>query len=179
MYFCPNCSYIFDIAKYSQIDNPDENKEVIKKITDLFKLVENNANLNDYNIEVSKDELLKNKRFQKLNQEIQSNILKLYEETNIIGIEFKCNNCNYSHPITQTTLLYHISMDNINNIKPSTLVENELITKNPLLPHTRDYICKNSKCKTHSDSSIKDAIFTKNKDNYKVNYICCICYYNW
>ena len=96
----------------------------------------------------------------------------------MLGAEFKCDNCNYSKQIIETTLLYQITMDNKLE-KIYTLDENELITKDPLLPHTRDYICKNPSCITHKNNDIKNYIFYKEKNSYKVNYICCVCYYNW
>ena len=94
------------------------------------------------------------------------------------GAEFKCNNCNNSKQITETTMLYKIDMtDKLLKIK--TLEENELLSMDPLLPHTHDYTCKNPSCITHKDISKKDSVFYKEIGSYKPIYICCICFYSW
>jgi beta-lactamase superfamily II metal-dependent hydrolase len=68
MYFCPNCSYIFDIGKSStNIQQlPSDDKIIINKINDLFKLLDTNNTTIDfskYKADFSKDELYKNKKF--------------------------------------------------------------------------------------------------------------------
>jgi aspartate carbamoyltransferase regulatory subunit len=80
--------------------------------------------------------------------------------------------------ITETTILYQINMED-KDIKIKNLEENELLVKNPLLPHTHDYTCKNPSCITHKKNELKDAVFYKDKNSYKPNYICTICFYNW
>lgn len=176
MYFCPNCSYILDITK--SVSTTTSDKIPILKINDIFKLLENNENLIKYTPEFTKTELEKNKKYQKLSNTDKAIIDVIFETNLMSDAEFKCDNCNYSKKILDTTLLYQINIDEKIN-KIFTLEENELITKDPLLPHTHDYICKNPKCTTHDNTTIKDAVFYKTKNNYKINYICCICYYNW
>ena len=65
------------------------------------------------------------------------------------------------------------------NVKIKSIEENELTCKDPLLPHTHDYTCKNPGCISHKDIKLKDAIFYKERNSYRVNYICTICFYNW
>jgi hypothetical protein len=180
MYFCPNCSYLFDIVKSTNVNiQIDDTRTNIKKFIDALKLVEENADLNLYKAEFLKDEMIKNKKYNKLSDSIKIKLNTLFEDnTSSINAEFKCNNCSNTKKINETTLLYKITSDDIiNNNK--TLEENELTTKDPILPRTHDYICKNSDCVTHKNSSIKEAVFYKNKNCYKLNYICCVCYYNW
>ena len=57
MYFCPNCSYLFDIAKSSKVskDIEADTRVVIKKLED-------NEDLSKYKAEFSKDEMAKNKK---------------------------------------------------------------------------------------------------------------------
>jgi hypothetical protein len=178
MYFCPNCSYILDINKSTNITISDQQKSIISKPNDIFKLLETNVNFLDFKADFTKDELIKNKKFQKLKDEDKNKLNILFEENIILGAEFKCDNCNYTNQITETTLLYQITIDNKFE-KINTLADNELITKDSLLPHTRDYICKNPSCITHNNNDIKNSVFYKEKNSFKVNYICCVCYYNW
>ena len=180
MYFCPNCSYLFDISKSSKVGKEREadTRIVIKKLTDGFKKLEENEDLSKYKAEFSKNEMAKNKKYQKLKEEDKIKINQLFEEIVSSGAEFKCNNCNFTEQIINTTLLYQINMED-KVVKIRSLEENELISKDPLLPHTHDYTCKNPSCITHKNPNMKDAVFLREKGSYKLNYICTVCYYNW
>lgn len=178
MYFCPKCDYSFDICKSNGLENQEE-KQPIKKINDIFYLLENNKNLNNYKVEFNKDELEKNSKFKKLNEEDKNKILTLFQSSLITGAQFKCNNCNFSKEITESVLLYQLDITEKTN-KIRSLEENRLVTNNPILPRTHDYICKNIDCSTNNKKNDnKEAVFFREKNSYKINYICCKCYYSW
>jgi hypothetical protein len=177
MYFCPNCLNNLDIGKSSS--KVEDKRIPINKMVDALKLLQENEDLLKYKANFDKNELTKNKKYQTLNEPDKYKINQLFNEMVSSGAEFKCNNCNYNEPITKTTLLYRIDNNASNNIKSQTLEENELIFKDPLLPHTKDYNCKNPKCITHKDNNKKDSVFYKGMNSYKLNYICGACYYNW
>jgi len=124
------------------------------------------------------DEIIKNVKYKKLNDEQKLQIQQLFDEGVSSGIEFKCNNCNYTLDIKESTLLYELDM-NTSNDKIKSLEETELFCKNPILPRTHDYICKNDTCPTNKNKIKKEAVFYREKDSMKVNYICCICYNGW
>lgn len=176
MYFCPNCSYLFDVSKSSNISHVDTRK-VINKTNDIFELIEKNEALVNYKAKFTKEELLKNKKFQKLSDIIKNNVYQIFDELAVSNAEFKCNNCNYTKNITETVLLYQINVDDNNKIY--NIDDNKLLFNDPLYPHTHDYICKNPKCETHKKPEMKDSIFYRNKNSYRINYICGVCYYNW
>lgn len=181
MYFCPNCSYLFDISKSSAVSKMEDTRKSITKVIDIFKLLEDNETNNDlskFKAEFSKEEMMKNKKYQKLSDDNKIKLNQLFNEIVSSGAEFKCENCNYVKQIMETTLLYQINIEN-KVMKIKTLEENELISKDPLLPHTKDYNCKNNNCSTHKNEALKDSVFYKERNSYKLNYICCICYYNW
>ena len=178
MYFCPNCSYLFDIAKSSRISREADTRVNIKKLVDAFRKLEENEDLSRYRADFSKEEMAKNKKYQKLKEEDKIKMNQLFDEIVSSGAEFKCDNCNFTKQITETTLLYQINLED-NNIKVRSLEENELICQDPLLPHTHDYTCKNPSCITHKNTDLKDAIFLREKNSYKLNYICTVCNYNW
>jgi hypothetical protein len=178
MYFCPKCSYLFDISKSSKVSKNNDTRIQISNLIDAFKKLEANEDLVKYKATFSKDEMIKNKKYQKLNDEHKIKMNALFEEIISSGAEFKCVNCNYSNQITETTLLYQVNLED-KNIKVKNIEENELLCNDPLLPHTHDYTCKNPSCITHKDIKLKDAVFYKERNNYKVNYICTNCYYNW
>ena len=179
MYFCPNCNYTLDISKSFGNENIKE-KTSIKKPNDAIKLFESNENINfeNYKAEFKFEELEKNSKFKKLSQENKNKFNILFLINNIINAEFKCNNCNFTKEITESIILYEYNVfDKINKIK--NIEENELYSKNPTLPRTRDYICKNISCPTITKKKNKEAVFFRDINSYKINYICCVCYHNW
>jgi len=135
--------------------------------------------LTKYTIAFTKDELIKNKKYQKLTEENKQKINILFDENIYSGAEFKCNNCNNTKQINETTLLYEINLDNTTNNKIKNIKENKLMCKDPLLPHVHDYNCKNPECATHKNLKLKDAVFYKEKNSYNINYICTVCFYNF
>ena len=177
MFFCTNCSYLFDISKSLKTQVKDD-RIIINKISDAFIKLEENKDLTKYKASFLKEDMTKNKKYQKFSDENKIKINLLFEEQVSSGAEFKCNNCNFTKPITETTLLYQINIeDKLEKVK--TLKENQLIVNDPLLPHTHDYVCKNSSCITHKKPELKDSVFIREKKSYNINYICCVCFYNW
>jgi hypothetical protein len=177
MFFCPNCSYLFDISKSLKTQIKDD-RIVLNKINDAFIKLEENIDMTKYKAGFLKEDITKNKKYQKFTDENKIKINLLFEEQVSSGAEFKCNNCNYIKLITETTLLYQINTeDKLEKIK--TIEENQLLINDPLLPHTHDYTCKNSSCITHKKMELKDSVFIREKNSFKLNYICCVCFHNW
>jgi hypothetical protein len=176
MYFCPSCSYSFDIVKSSQSSQKDVRVN-IEKIGEALKLFETNDDMSKYVASFSREDTNKNKKYQKFDDNQKAKFNLIFEELISSGAEFKCNNCNNIQPIKETILLYNINMEEKNKMR--TLEENEFICKDPILPRTHDYNCKNPNCITHKDKSKKESVFFKEKNSFKVNYICTVCYYSW
>jgi hypothetical protein len=180
MYFCPNCSYSFDISKKTnQNENSDiDERKIINKAHDIIKLYEMKEDLSLYKAEFTKDELNKNKKYQKLSDEEKLIINQIFEKSLLSEAIFQCSNCNYAKEIKETVLLYQYNVDSKDD-KIKSLSENKFLTKDPLLPRTRDYICKNPSCITHKDETKKEAVFYRDKSTFKLNYICTVCYFGW
>ena len=184
MYFCSQCLYLLDINKYTNDPPKDEKKETITKLSQLFKLISSDDDINQYISDISKEEVIANKKYSTLSPIEKDKIELLYEDKVVTNAEFKCYNCNFSKPIKKTTLLYQTYILNKNQNsdetdKLSSLEENKFETTNPILPHTRDYTCRNTNCQTHKNAKLKDAVFFHAKNLYTVIYICCVCYTKW
>jgi len=177
MYFCPSCSYSFDIVKSSQSSSQKDSRINIEKLAEALKKFEANEDMSKYVALFSREDTNKNKKYQKLddNQKVKFN--QIFEEVLSSGAEFKCNNCNNIQPIKETILLYNINMEEKSKIR--TLEDNEFICQDAILPRTHDYSCKNPNCITHKDKTKKEAVFFKEKNSFKVYYICTVCYYSW
>lgn len=175
MYYCNKCSYILDLIK-------DETKK--NSITDIdifFDIIEQNKNINNYNIDITLDKIKSNKKYKKLSEDKKKilNSLQYDKHNNIL---FNCDNCNNKISIMETMLLYEIDYTNSNNkdiTKKYNYDDINLLINDPLLAHTNNYICINNKCITHKEVKKKDAVMTRYKDNYKMHYICTSCKTIW
>jgi len=178
MYFCPKCNYSFDIGK-STGTNISEEKQYLKKINDAIKIYEDGQSLENYIAEFKKEDLETNFKYKKMSSENKEKFETLFKLPTITGAEFKCNNCGFTKEITETVLLYELDFtDKTKKIK--SINENKLICNNPMLPRTHDYICKNILCISITDNKIKkEAVFFREKDFFKINYICTLCYHSW
>jgi hypothetical protein len=178
MYFCPKCNYSFDISK-STGTNSSEEKQILKKVNEAIKIYEDNQSLDNYKAEFKKEDLEKNSKYKKISPENKKKFEVLFQIPPITGAQFKCNNCSFTKEITETVLLYELDLTDKSD-KIRSVEDNQLICCNPMLPRTHDYICKNNLCSTIKNNKIKkEAVFFREKDSFKINYICTICYYSW
>ena len=87
---------------------------------------------------------------------------------------FICKNCNFSKPIPPLTIIYSKNFSNVS----TESVDYTYTIYDKSLFRTKNYICRNKKCPTHSDSEKKEAVITKNVYD-QVVYICVECQHNW
>ena len=177
MYFCPNCSYSFDIVKSVNLSVKDPRIQIVK-LNEGIKLYEENKDMSKYVAIFNRDETSKNKKYQKLDDKQKAIFNQIFDAITSSGAEFKCNNCNNVQAINNTVLLYNLNMEEKNTFT-RTLEENEFICNDPILPRTHDYTCRNPNCITHKDIKRKESVYYKEKNSFKVNYICTVCYFSW
>ena len=176
MYFCPTCNYSFDISKST---NTTDNRKILDNPIEVLKRLKANKDLSNYKTSFPKEELTEHKIYKKLSNENKEMLNVLFEDNKTFGgIEFKCINCNYRKPITETIKLYQMNIKSQYNVYRS-IEDNKLLAINPIYPRTKDYICKNIECETHKNEKIKEAVFFREKDSYELNYLCTICYNSW
>ena len=175
MYFCPKCNYTFDVSKNLEIS---DDRKSIKNVIDVFKLIKKKDNLSNYVAEnFTIDDVKQSKYYDKISSNTKNSINQLFN-SNTSNIRFHCNNCNYKDSITTSLQLYKIDL-NLDIIDNKSIEDNKLIIKNPILPRTKDYMCKNVNCITHKDTTNKEAVFYKLNNSYNVIYVCTVCYNSW
>jgi hypothetical protein len=178
MYFCPKCNYSFDISKSSGTESSEE-KIILKKVNEAIKIYEEEKPLYNYKAEFKKEDLEKNSKYKKLSTENKKKFEVLFQIAPLTGVQFKCNNCSFTKEINETVLLYQLDFTDKSE-KIRTIGENQLICNNPMLARTHDYLCKNNLCSTIKDNKIKkEAVFFRDKESFKINYICTLCYHSW
>ena len=176
MYFCPECDYTFDVKKL--VSDSSDKIENISSLKVALKKIKNNENLNNIKLDLSIENLEKDEDFIKQKKHIKTKLIEITNKNNNSIMKFKCLNCNFEKPINQTIRLYHLDLnkedDNISSIE-----DNKIYANDPILPRTRDYLCKNINCLSHKDTKNKEAVYLKNDYNYKLKYICTICFTGW
>ncbi len=175
VFFCPDCTYTLGINKSTQLEASEDRKK-IDTVSDVYKLI-SKVDFNDYIATFSKKDLLVNKKYQKMSQEEKNKIDKLFLNK-LSEADLACSNCGYKKQINETIKLYEFNVFDKSNSKRN-LDDNKLLTMDPILPRTRDYVCKNVNCITHKDPSIREAVFMKIPKSYSLSYICCVCHYSW
>jgi hypothetical protein len=177
MFLCPKCNYAYDIRKSAGTSALIE----IDKINFVFKILD--ENLDNYIFTFDKKKLTNSKRFNVLDKTLQEKLLKNFDkkvqkEVNFLA-EFYCTNCGNKEPITKSTKLYEINKQSEG--KQFTPDEIDIIINDPTLPRTKNYNCKNKKCETIKNDSLKEAVFFKenNYKTYQLYYACCHCKYFW
>jgi hypothetical protein len=155
MKFCPKCNNIMDIGKS------------MPKITSI-----------DTPQTVSTDGTteIENKTKSKSKSQTQT---KLDELDEMQYAYLVCKNCSYFEQLQERTLVFSRMNDDMTTTQID-LNRYKYITYDQTLPHTRDYTCNNSDCKTHKDHLLRDAVwFRPNPNSYATYYACCQCKTIW
>lgn len=193
MKYCPKCDNIMDISKTSpkliQEINPttvsttttDKSINInIEQSTKIVNMYLNGIDITSEIVDIS--QLQKNSEFSKLKDKDKKELIKIIRlaEDDASTAYMICKNCSYSERLTKRTMVLN---------KMSTHSSNGIIVDQSrykfmkdlnILPHTRDYICKNKSCKTHNDYKLKDAKwFRPIQNSYQTYYICCLCETVW
>lgn len=194
MFFCPNCNNTFDITRSipeisTQIGGTTpsvvlSSSDIIEKIfhnnitvQDLSGIVINDfIKTSDYkNLSNEKKELVFNviqDLLPKNKKKIMDNVSNAVSDNNNSAF-FLCTNCGHVRKIENRTLIFSRTAETIMQ-SYDTCDYADLIHSN-ILPHTRNYVCSNDTCQSHSDMSKKDAIFFRVGNGYSIKYICLTC----
>jgi len=189
MQYCPKCDNIMDISKTvpkttlnlitpDTVTNTTEDKAITKiKVEKIIELFKSGEDISKYNIDIKK--VTSNTEFGKLKDEEKKAIINLLSvDIDDMQTAFRiCKNCSYYEKIIDTTLI--LSRMNT-NISAAIEEDYSFMVYDKTLPHTRDYKCKNKLCKTHSDLTLKNAVWFRPKLNsYSTYYGCTFCKTVW
>jgi hypothetical protein len=181
MFFCQNCNNSLDITKNTNVKKIEKN--VINTHEEFIKLY-NNKNTQNYYLNFNDNSLKLFLKKEDFSNEDYTNILNSFytiinNQKDLSPFYLKCVNCNNTNTLQANTILYSISFINTNDSFDMT--DEDLIIKcnDPILPRTSDYVCPNTKCKTHNNIDSKEAVFFRNDNSFNLTYICCACYNQW
>ena len=180
MFFCQNCNNSLDITKNNNIKKVE--KIVIDTPEEFIKLY-NNTNTQNYYLNFNENSLKLYLKIKNLSTKENTNIFNsfykiLNNQKDLSQFFLKCVNCNTHNVLQSGTILYSINFS-LNNTYNMTNEDIIIKSNDPILPRTSDYVCPNTKCKTHTDIESKEAVFYRNDKNFNLTYICCACYNQW
>lgn len=192
MKYCPKCDNIMDISKTApkvvQDINPttvstttDKSINInVEQITKVINMYLNGIDITSENIDIT--QLQKNSEFSKLKDKDKKELIRIIKsaEDYTSTAYMICKNCSYSERLTKRTMVLNkMSIHSTNGIIADQTRYKFMKDLN-ILPHTRDYICKNKLCQTQKDYKLKDAKwFRPIQDSYQTYYICCVCETVW
>lgn len=153
MFFCPNCSNSLSITQQDQTEQS------------------NTQNVSETPVTVSSSSNEPSKEVSKIQNKVSSLSNKAY---------FKCSNCGYAQEIEPGTQILSRAPEKstsdhiIDPSKYKNMIYDEAV------PHTRNYICPNKSCKSHTDHSVREAIWFKpNRYSYTIINVCKACQTAW
>ena len=190
MFYCPDCNDTFDVTRtIPERALPQEGggldiAAIIKRAQENILKVEEIGNVDIETItknQIYKKLTVKQREhvFNKLSELMQIDKTKLINNREEAANQayFICKKCGYFEPIKPGTLIFS---------KTSSDITQEYITDDykdvmhdPTLPHTRNYICPNKKCKSHEDYTLREAVFVRVGNTYRTRYICKTCTTTW
>ena len=152
--FCPNCGNSLDITKNIKQKNNLETNSALS-ITD------------SENIEKSTSS--------PTNKKEDGDNGKTNVGLNIYQI---CKSCGFMTELKEKMAIFGRSSDT-SHYSDKYKNHSDFIHDQTLL-NTRKYTCPNKECKSHTDYSVKEAVYKRiNPSEYKLRYICKACKVSW
>jgi hypothetical protein len=188
MFFCNECQYLFNITR------DIKNKQVGGKVNIALNKIFEKFNKNEEYIEddfkkITGKDILEDERYDSMSKKNQRKLTAFIknfdknffvenpEEKQKIGVNkayFICKFCKNHREIKPGTLIYAKSYLSLDQDEADNY---ELLIHDATLPRTKNYLCKNKKCKTYQDPELKEAIIYKKKE--RLTYICYHCGTHW
>jgi hypothetical protein len=123
-------------------------------------------------------ELIYNKITQLLPKKIQDIDKDINVNINIPAY-FICKNCGNVEPIKPATPIVRRVVDEQHtNFDADVSLLTDKLSIN-FIPRTRNYLCPNTKCKSHDDHSLREAVMFRQSGSYRVQTICSACSTSW
>jgi hypothetical protein len=168
-----------DISSNSDTSENIQSDDNIQQLYNEFNISKKNFNI---------DDLLKNAKFNKLNNNQKTLIInKLLEnnpksnkttKSNVSNKEsyLYCKNCGYYEKILAKTLIFRKSNQKIESGHDLNFLNYKY---DNTLPNNINYNCINDKCQSHEHFNLKRAVMYKNDNSHNVKYICTVCDSFW
>jgi uncharacterized protein YlaI len=204
MLYCSNCNNLYDISNVvseqsggakntnsnSETETMSDNEFDIDKIINMIVA---NQNVSKNNIGyLTITQLIAHPSYKKLDEkkkEIVYNVIldlttnvsdtKTDDNKNNLVAYYVCNNCGNYEKIKSGTILTKQYVNTINISNNSDIRNPIMLLHDFTLPRSRKYVCPNSKCESHSNLHLREAVFKRLKNSFKLIYVCSACHTYW
>jgi hypothetical protein len=188
MFFCEKCRFMFNVTK--DVKSKQIGGKINGALTNIFDKYNSSQVLTDAELKNLKGkDLVDDERFENMTKKEQKKMITWVKSVNKSFFEepatetkigsnvayFICKYCKNSKPIKPGTLIYSKNYGTVIDAESENYT---YAIYDQTLARTKNYICKNNKCKTHDDASLKEAALTKNKMD-QIVYICTSCSTYW
>lgn len=188
MNFCEKCRYLYNITK----DVKTKTAKISNFLDNIFAKYVSGEKFTEEDIKkITMKDILDDERYDNMTKKDQKGLtaaIKVVDKTffNIseeeiesqnsnISAHFICKQCKNTVPIKPGTLIYSKNY-NVNTYED--VIDYNYVIHDCTLPRTAAYICKNPKCKTIKDPTLREAVMIKNS-NGQQEYVCTICVTHW
>lgn len=167
--------------EYDEQDDTQDDSTKIEKILEKLAKSEvvTDAELGDFKFE----QFMKHKTYQKMDKKtkstLQAKLASFYEKLeDSTSAYYFCGICSYAKPIEAGTLVAsRTSSGSTNMYMNMDKLKNRV--HNKMLPFTRNYICTNTKCISHTDHTKREAVMFRVGNSIQSWYTCTACQSNW
>lgn len=189
MFTCEKCGSLYNITK--DVRNVQKGGKINKTISDIHQQFMDNDMVDSTRLEkITFNDLVNNEIYEKMTSKNKKRLvskIKAVDKNFISGGQdadqdivsnasyFICKFCQNHKPIEPGTLLYSKSYTSVQDQDNENY--KNYVDDNTLL-RTRNYICKNKNCPTHTNAKDKQAVLTKN-NQHQIVYICTTCKTDW
>ena len=88
-----------------------------------------------------------------------------------------CSFCKFVKFIDPNQILLEDTF--ISSVKNDNVFNTHLRTLDNTLPRTREYKCPNSKCASHKNPKLREAVIYRRRNTMHTSYMCCACNEFW
>ena len=190
MFFCDKCGYLFNITK--DVKSKQVGGKINKALNVIFDKFKSGEKLAEEDLtNVKGKDIMEDERFDIMNKRDQRKVVSTVKGIDknffVVSEEDKKKKLG-------SNIAYFICRfcKNYRKIEPGTLIHSKTFNSNitdegddytyaihdDTLARTRNYICKNTKCNTHKNSELKEAVLTKNSMD-QIVYVCTECSTHW
>jgi DNA-directed RNA polymerase subunit M/transcription elongation factor TFIIS len=189
MFFCDKCGYLFNITK--DVKSKQVGGKINKALNVIFeKFVSGDKISEEDLVNVKGNSILEDERYDSMNKRDQRKVISLIKaiDKNFFAVDEE------TEKKIGSNVAYFICRfcKNYRKIEPGTLIHSKTFNTNqtdegedfsfahldPTLARTKNYVCKNPKCATHSDISLREAALSKSASD-QIVYICTQCETHW
>lgn len=172
---CNKCGYAFNFKKASElVDEFKKIKQPGKFISECLQ--DNNKVIGEFTL----NQLTKDKKYTSLNEENKDKVSNLYKFTKE-DLESKglliCSFCKFVKFIDPNQILLEDTF--ISSVKNDNVFNTHLRTLDNTLPRTGEYKCRNSKCASHKNPKLREAVIYRRRNTMHTSYMCCACNEFW